>query len=176
MKICKCGGTQFHKNKRNKDGLADYCKDCMNKMTKKWRDNNKDYEWSKDKASYMKEYFKTYDRNPSRRKYRATHPWVRIRDSISRRIRELCKKNSNTMSYVGCDVKTLKEHLQATAIKNGYNDFNVESYDGNKYHVDHIKPCSSFDLTDDEEVRKCFHYTNLQILTASENLIKSDNV
>ena len=43
-------------------------------------------------------------------------------------------------------------------------------YDG--WHVDHIRPCASFDLTDEEQVRKCFHYTNLQPLWAKDNLRK----
>jgi len=43
------------------------------------------------------------------------------------------------------------------------------------WHVDHIKPVNSFDLTKLAEQKKCFHYTNLQPLWAEENLKKSDN-
>ena len=44
------------------------------------------------------------------------------------------------------------------------------------WHVDHILPCSSFDLTKPEEQAKCFHYTNLQPLWASENLSKGNRI
>jgi hypothetical protein len=44
--------------------------------------------------------------------------------------------------------------------------------DGQKYHIDHIKPCCSFDLTNPEEVRKCFAPENLRWLPAVENLRK----
>ena len=42
-----------------------------------------------------------------------------------------------------------------------------------KWHIDHIKPCCSFNLEDEEEQKKCFHYTNLQPLWATDNLVKS---
>ena len=35
-------------------------------------------------------------------------------------------------------------------------------------------PCASFDLTDPEQQRQCFHYTNLQPLWAADNIRKSD--
>jgi hypothetical protein len=40
------------------------------------------------------------------------------------------------------------------------------------WHVDHIRPVSSFDHTDMGEVRECWHYTNLQPLWARDNLRK----
>lgn len=43
---------------------------------------------------------------------------------------------------------------------------------GKYIHVDHIRPCCAFDLTDEDELKKCFHYTNLQPLWAKDNLSK----
>ena len=45
-----------------------------------------------------------------------------------------------------------------------------------EWHVDHIKPCSSFNLEDPEEQKKCFHYKNLQPLWAKDNLAKGASV
>jgi hypothetical protein len=43
-----------------------------------------------------------------------------------------------------------------------------------EWHVDHIRPCSSFDLSIPSEQEKCFHFSNLQPLWAIDNLRKSD--
>jgi hypothetical protein len=43
----------------------------------------------------------------------------------------------------------------------------------NKWHIDHRKPCASFDLTNEDEMRMCFHYTNLQPPMQKRNLSKS---
>jgi len=44
------------------------------------------------------------------------------------------------------------------------------------WHIDHIKPISSFDLTNPEQLKKCCHYSNLQPLWAIDNLIKSNKL
>lgn len=43
---------------------------------------------------------------------------------------------------------------------------------GKKFVIDHIKPLAAFDLTDPEEYRQSYHFTNLQLLTVAENSSK----
>jgi len=45
-----------------------------------------------------------------------------------------------------------------------------------KWHIDHILPCSSFDMSKESEQRKCFHYTNQRPLWKKENLSRARNI
>lgn len=47
---------------------------------------------------------------------------------------------------------------------------------GKVWHIDHKIPCRAFDLTDPEQAKKCFHFTNLQPMDAKENIRKSDKL
>jgi hypothetical protein len=76
------------------------------------------------------------------------------------------RKTTGTEELVGCSANELKAHLESQ-FKPG---MSWDNY--GKWHVDHIKPCASFDLTQEEEQRKCFHFTNLQPLWEYENLSK----
>ena len=42
------------------------------------------------------------------------------------------------------------------------------------WHIDHIVPLASFDLSDPDQVKQACHYSNLQPLWTEENLQKSD--
>lgn len=44
---------------------------------------------------------------------------------------------------------------------------------GKFWHIDHITPCKSFDLTDPIQQKICFNYMNLQPLWNYENLQKN---
>lgn len=42
------------------------------------------------------------------------------------------------------------------------------------WHIDHIKAIATFNLLDEDEQKKCFHWSNLQPLWADENISKGD--
>jgi hypothetical protein len=42
-----------------------------------------------------------------------------------------------------------------------------------KWHIDHIKPCCSFDLTTEKSQKECFHFSNLQPIWAEDHYQKS---
>ena len=95
----------------------------------------------------------------------------KLKQQLSHRIFLALKgavKSKRTKELLGCTIEQLWIHLEKS-FKPG---MTKENY--GKWHVDHIRPCASFDLTKPEEQAKCFHYTNLQALWAHENLSKGD--
>jgi len=73
-------------------------------------------------------------------------------------------KSKTTIELLGCSIKECKNHLE----KQFNEGMTWENY--GKWHVDHILPCNTFDLTKPEEQKKCFHYSNLRPLWAEENM------
>lgn len=79
-------------------------------------------------------------------------------------------KSASTITLVGCSIDELKNYLSSKFTEG----MSFENY--GKWHIDHIKPCASFDLSIKSEQKICFHYTNLQPLWAKDNLIKNNKV
>lgn len=103
---------------------------------------------------------------------RQQNPGLRMRSNLSRRINKAIKgisKSAHTVELVGCSIEFFMSHLQSL-FRPG---MTWENY-GPVWHVDHIKPCAKFDLTDPEQQKICFHWTNQQPLFALENIKKSD--
>jgi hypothetical protein len=153
-KFCKDCGKEL-KNKK-----AKYCKKCMEL-------GERNHKYIDGRAS-NKDYIKEYQRN--RRK---TNINVKLAHNLGSRLRNAIKyfnKSEATMKLVGCSLEQLKKHLE-NKFTQGMSWANY-----GKWHVDHIRPCASFDLRKPSEQRKCFHYTNLQPLWAIDNLEKNDKI
>lgn len=44
------------------------------------------------------------------------------------------------------------------------------------WHIDHVKPCSKFDLSDPDQVKECFSWKNLRPLRADKNTKKNSKI
>lgn len=150
--------------KKNREHYLEY--------SKKYRENNKDkikqYELAnKDRINE--------NRRKNKAKRRGSDPKFVISHSLRCRLRSALageSKSTSTLSLLGCSVEYLVQHLE-----NQFTDgMNWDNYGLYGWHIDHIKPCASFDLTKEEEQRKCFHYTNLQPLWAKDNYAKGDKI
>lgn len=81
-------------------------------------------------------------------------------------------KTNKTLDLLGCSAQFLRKYIEDKFLEG----MNWDNYGKYGWHVDHILPCSSFDLTDIEQQKICFHYTNLQPLWAIDNLKKSNKI
>ena len=102
---------------------------------------------------------------------RTTDVEFRLLDRLRKRLWDAVKgltRTAGTEELLGCTIPELRVHL-ASMFEPG---MGWDNY--GEWHVDHIRPCATFDLTDPDQQRECFHYSNLQPLWESENCSKGD--
>lgn len=81
-------------------------------------------------------------------------------------------KSARTMDLLGCTIEEFKAYFESKFT----DGMTWDKYMKGGIHIDHIVPCVLFDLTKEEQQRKCFHYTNMQPLWAIDNLVKGKKV
>lgn len=77
-----------------------------------------------------------------------------------------CKKSFPTLNLLGCEINYLKQYIESLWLEG----MNWDNHGLFGWHIDHIKPINTFDLTDPEQQKQCFHYTNLRPLWYQDNL------
>jgi len=202
MKICSnCKEEkeliEFGNDKYTKDKLTSQCKKCRNKYGRSYNKTEagkkaaKKHRKSDKRKKYLKEYYsredvrekrKEWERNyikqPHIRKKRTDYmrerkkvdELFRLRSVISayiaNSIRGINSKKGSSIDILGCSIENYKDYLSDLFTEG----MNWDNY--GDWHIDHKRPVSSFDLSKDEDVNNCFHYSNTQPLWAEDNLIK----
>lgn len=142
----------------------------LNKERKK-KSDKKYYEANKEKINaYCREYYKKNKKdcisksNSYTKNRYATDPMFRTMCILRHQTRRLgdCK-NDSTIKIIGCSAKEFWEMNGCPSIE-----------ELNNLHIDHIIPFSWFDMTNEDHVRVASHHTNLQYLTADDNMAKGD--
>lgn len=203
FKTCpKCGQTfpatteYFHRYARTHDGLQGWCKICAATAGRIWCDTHKeqittyrrvyreahkeeaatyratheravkDRIWRQRNREYLTEY---------RRQHLRANPQLRLKETLACAIATSLrgrKAGRHWETLVGYTLAVLMCHLELL-FQPG---MTWENY--GKWHVDHIRPISSFRYTspDDPDFRKCWALSNLQPLWAHDNLSKGTKV
>jgi len=141
------------------------------------REYSKRYNQTEKRKAYRREWMRIWNKKNAKKIYqqRRKRPYEQLASVIRARIYDVLKhgyKSERTEKLIGITIKELKMYLEGQ-FKPG---MTWENYGFYGWHVDHIRPLSSFDLTKAEEQRKAFHYTNLQPLWAKDNLHKHSRV
>lgn len=178
--------AQWMREKRKKDPVF---RERERIAHKKWLSENKDKvkiyndsrkdikaKWIREKRKKDPAYKKLeYDRH-------LIYHYKRIKRDLNYKVRHILRqrivvticrgkkidKAYKTIELLGCSIQQAREHIEKQ-FKEG---MTWENHGTHGWHIDHIIPCAKFDLTDPEEQKKAFHYTNLQPLWAEENLKK----
>lgn len=143
---------------------ADHCKQYYETNKKKilsktteWRRKNRVTLQAKDRKRYAEDIAYCMKRRLS----------ARLRVAFNR---AMVKKTANTMDLVGCDSDFLLSHIESKFLPG------MTWANRSEWHIDHIKPCASFDLTQKDQQKACFHWSNLQPLWGADNCSKGDKI
>jgi hypothetical protein len=183
---------EFHKDSSRPDGKSYICKLCDQKKFKKWKNANE--EKYKDTVSKWRQ--KNIEKLREQHRKNAKKYRLKNKEKIQKRKNEYEKKkmqndlfyrnkklarkrinnalrskntktNQRTESLIGCSIKEYILYLESKFQKG------MTWANQGRWEIDHIIPCCAFDLTIDDEQKKCFHYTNTQPLWKNEHKLKT---
>ncbi len=143
------------------ENYKEFCKECISKQKKENREKNRE------------------EINNKQRNWRSiqrqTNPQFRIREAFSSRIHKLLKNNSKSSKllskYLGCSFDEFIKWIQYQFVEG----MTMDNY-GRDWHMDHVKPCVSYDLTNEIELNECMCWKNLRPCWRVENLKKSGKI
>jgi hypothetical protein len=193
----------FYKNKKKSGlvYLRGECKLCNSQKTKKYYTENKEKiikrvrtyetenreivqkkkrEYEKQNAEKVKEYKARWaENNKEKRKISCANYHKKMYADKEYRVLSSLKscfriairrsKNSSKFSELNYNVEELIKHLESTWIEG----MSWDNYGKNGWHIDHIRPLSSFDLSNKQHMLDAWKLDNLRALWASDNLKKS---
>lgn len=98
-------------------------------------------------------------------------PAIKITKNLRRRVHHVLNghlKAEKTLTLLGCTKDEFVKHLEAQFLPG----MTWDNYGPYGWHIDHIKECRLFDMTDPNQQVECFHYTNQRPLWAKQNLCR----
>lgn len=173
MKRCaRCGviksKDEFGKDSNKLDGIKPHCRPCHNAINREVRRKHPDKaagwsaKWQGENPEKVRE-----KRNRSNRR-RMQNPIHRLRGKIGTAVRASLAKGEGqpgAFRHLDYTLQELKSHLERQFLP-GMSWQNME-----EWHVDHIVPVSSFNITGPEcaEFKRAWALTNLRPLWAKDN-------
>ena len=125
----------------------------------------------------IKEKKKEYNSRPEKKELRRKNVNNRYQTNVNFKLLTLCRarllaalkgesKSASTMELIGCTMEELRKHIESK-FEPWMNWENHGLWD-----VDHIIACAKFDMSDPEQQRACFNWSNLQPMEHIANIKK----
>jgi len=172
-----CRDCRLKYNESNKNHIKNYNKQryesdkeiILNKVKEYHKNHKKEIqEYTKNWFQENKEHINEYNRN----KYKTDLIFklkLTLRNTLKNKIKAKgIRKYKSSTKLIGCSIEKLKLHLESQFLP----EMTWENH-GIIWEIDHIKPCASFDLTNLEQQKECFNYTNLQPLFKTTAIAES---
>lgn len=161
--------SQFDKHPDCNNGRMPYCKKCRS-----IRRNGNSIRQPQPITEEMKHDASIRARNLKRKNHK-----IYLQDPkyvLTRQLRSRARgaingfKSCNDLELLGCSIEFFKEWIESQFV-DGMSWKNRKDF-----HIDHVRPCASYDLTDPVDQKQCFSWRNSRPLWAKENLHKTDKV
>ena len=146
--------SNFHKDNKRKDGVQRMCIIC----TKQYHNNRKERKNTLDKERRKTDLNFKIACNLRSRTYQAFK---------SQNVR----KTNKTFDLLGCSHSFFKNWI----IHQLYGNMTLENY-GSVWQIDHCLAITSFNLLDENDMKKCFNWINLRPMYCSENISKGNKI
>ena len=151
-------------------------KDKVNAFRKEERERDLEVHRARCRKSYHKDIEKSRQRGRDKvRKNQENKTNYHIASMLRGRLYHAVKdghKGGSAVTDLGCTIAEFRNYLES---KFRYG-MSWENWSRDGWHIDHIIPLDSFDLSDKEQLKKACYYTNLQPLWAKDNLSKANKV
>lgn len=187
MKGCSvCGGfypfDHFYARSRSKSGLSSSCKSCeasraqsfKNKEVRRLYQLKNREKIKKYKQANILEFNKV--QNSYRKKRKQEDLNYKLATNLRSRINRVLKgeiKAGSSVNDLGCSVEDFIRYLEERFYKRSNGQLmDWANYGREGWHIDHVKPLTSFDLSNREQFLQACHYTNMQPLWVEDNLAK----
>jgi hypothetical protein len=143
---------------------------------------NKNYK--KEKKQEISEYNKQYFINNSTaikirrhgytKDYHLRNPQAKLHHNMRTRMTKILRNqrsNYSSRKLLGCDTQMFQDWLEFQFQFNpGYT---LDNY-GSMWHMDHCVPCSKFNITLDNDIKRCFHWSNIKPMDPEKNNEKNN--
>ena len=112
--------------------------------------------------------------NAKARAKRMSNNNLRVLNSLRHSLWHSLKNSNNVktqrvLELIGCSIEELVAYIESLWVEG----MSWENYSLKGWHIDHIRPCASFDFSDIEQQKQCFRFSNLRPIWSKDNVSKT---